>query len=418
MRRKRKLPPGLYRRKSKRKDGKVIELPMIWCSYYKNGLLEREPTGTLDDVEAALAYRHARLAETGQVRAQRRRVASVKVQDLLDLAVRYYGNEDQTVPPGMYETLNYALGHLKTDAVQFPQLDDLRCEWRRGGIRYHKDKDGKITERPKYRVRPVSKSTCNRYLAFLSCGYTRALPELGIPWPATLTIPYYSEPKNPRPIPPDLLEAVFAAMASSYRRPSQDLVQRAMADARAFFDAHPSAAFEHTYDDGRVLVKHGARGRLSVSVWRPEPEAHQKFLRFLYVAGPRKGQVLDTQADQYTPATGTLRWTDEDTKTGLPTSSPIRAKRGRFSTGSSRTVIQRAASSSRSTASRSRRITSTARGPARIVISGCRSGGRTAATRFTICGTPTCRTRTKRASRPALSWPTRTMCRSRPCSTT
>jgi integrase len=49
-----------------------------------------------------------------------------------------------------------------------------------------------------------------------------------------------------------------------------------------------------------------------------EPEARVKFLRFLYAVGPRKGQVLATRAEQLTPATGMMHWTDEDTKQEQP----------------------------------------------------------------------------------------------------
>jgi integrase len=79
----------------------------------------------------------------------------------------------------------------------------------------------------------------------------------------TMIVPHLSEPKNPRPIPPDVLDAIVAGMTS-------------------------------------------------------EPEPRRKFLRFLYLVGPRKGQVLRTRAEQFTPATGQVRWTDADTKTGLP----------------------------------------------------------------------------------------------------
>jgi len=34
--------------------------------------------------------------------------------------------------------------------------------------------------------------------------------------------------------------------------------------------------------------------------------------------GPRKGQVLATRAEQFTPATGRMHWTDEDTKQEEP----------------------------------------------------------------------------------------------------
>jgi len=59
-------------------------------------------------------------------------------------------------------------------------------------------------------------------------------------------------------------------------------------------------------------MKTSARGE------KPEPGARVKFLRFLYLAGPRKGQVLATRVEQYNPATGTMSWTDEDTKAGVP----------------------------------------------------------------------------------------------------
>ena len=36
------------------------------------------------------------------------------------------------------------------------------------------------------------------------------------------------------------------------------------------------------------------------------------------LVGSRKGQTLTTRADQFTPATGTVRWTDEDTKQDQP----------------------------------------------------------------------------------------------------
>jgi hypothetical protein len=51
---------------------------------------------------------------------------------------------------------------------------------------------------------------------------------------------------------------------------------------------------------------------------RAKPSPDGRFLRFLLVAGPRKGQVLGTLAEQFTPATGTVAWTDEDTKQALP----------------------------------------------------------------------------------------------------
>jgi integrase len=107
-------------------------------------------------------------------------------------------------------------------------------------------------------------------MAFLRRGYTLGKEKLGIVH-TTLKFPQFTEPKNPRPIPPDVLATIFEAM-----------------DARD--------------DEGRRL----------------EPEARVKFFQFLTVAGPRKGQVLHTLAEQFTPATGTMRWTDEDTKTGLP----------------------------------------------------------------------------------------------------
>src|SRR5439155_7510555 len=111
-----------------------------------------------------------------------------------------------------------------------------------------------------YRVRPINETTCNRYMAFLSKGYTLGKKKLGIVHP-TLVFPHLTERKNPRPIPPDAHASIFAP--------------------------------EHTAS---------------------EPEPRVKFLRFLYLVGPRKGQVLATRADQFTPATGRVHWTDEDTK--------------------------------------------------------------------------------------------------------
>src|SRR5689334_9066493 len=91
MRSKKKLPPGLYRRKKKRADGTVTELPTIWCFWYVRGQKQPERASTkTEDVEDALRFLHARKAETGHARAQRRRRASVKVKDLLDLVVRFY----------------------------------------------------------------------------------------------------------------------------------------------------------------------------------------------------------------------------------------------------------------------------------------------------------------------------------------
>jgi integrase len=259
MRSKSKLPAGLYRRK---KNGR--ELPTLWCWYYRPGCKQpmRESTRT-DDVETAERFRHARLAETGQVRAQRRHRTTVRVKELLDLVVKDYGDEGREVPPGIYESLNYALGHLRAvEEVESTMLDDLCREWRRGGVRWQKDAAGTVTERPTERVRPVTQTTCNRYIAFLRRGYTLGKKKLGVVHP-TLSFPQYTEPKNPRPIPPDAVDGIFAALDS-------------------------------------------------------EPEPRAKLLRFLYLAGPRAGQVLGTLAGQFTPATGTVSWTDEDTKQGLP----------------------------------------------------------------------------------------------------
>jgi integrase len=253
-----KLPKGLYRRRNRA----GAELPTIWCWYYAPGSKQpsRESTET-EDVEEALRFRHARLAETGQARAHRRRRASVRVKDLLDLAVKDCTDEGREVPPGKYEALNHALGHLRAvEDVESTTLDDLCREWRRRGIRWHKDAEGTVTERPDDRVRPISAATCNRYMAFLRHGYVLGKEKLGIVHP-TLTFPQFSEPKNPHPIPPDVLETIFAHLA-------------------------------------------------------PEPRA--QLFRFLHLAGPRVGQVLGTLASQFTPSTGTIRWTDEDTKQGSP----------------------------------------------------------------------------------------------------
>ena len=279
MRRKTKLPPGLYRRKKKRKDGTVVELPTIHCFWYVPGQKQAERTSTgTEDVDEALRFLHARKAETGHARAQRRRRSTVRVQELLDLVVKDYADEGQELPRGKYGALNYALGHLRAvEDVQTTTLDDLCREWRRHGIRWHKDAAGVVSERTDdhaeradYRVRPIAGTTCNRYMAFLSRGYSLAKEKLGIVHP-TLAFPHFTERKNPRPIPPDLLGAIFEA-----------------GEARD--------------DEGRWLV----------------PEARVKFLRFLYLVGPRKGQVLATRADQFTPATGTMHWSDEDTKQDQP----------------------------------------------------------------------------------------------------
>lgn len=263
MRSKKKLPPGLYRRKKKLVDGTVVELPTLWCRWRVPGRrhAERESTKTTD-VDEALRYLYAKKAETGHVRAVRRRREHVKVQELLDLVVKNYGDEEQQVPPGMYETLNFALGHLRAEDVEADQLDELCREWRRHGIRWHKPPTGDPVERPAQRVRPVTKATCNRYMAFLARGYALGREKLRLKQ-LTVIVPHYSEPKNPKPIPADILAAIWTGMAD-------------------------------------------------------EPEARMKFLRFLYLVGPRKGQVLGTQAEQFTPSTGTLRWSDEDTKAGVP----------------------------------------------------------------------------------------------------
>src|SRR3989442_765388 len=168
MRAKTKLPPGLYRRK---KNGR--ELPTIHCYWYVRGQPQpaRKSTGTTD-VEEALRFLYARKAETGQARAQRRSRARVTVRELLDLVVKDYQDEGQETPRGKYEALNYALGHLTVEQLERPQLYELCREWRHHGVRWHKDAAGTITERPQTRQRPLSKATCNRYMAFLSRGYT------------------------------------------------------------------------------------------------------------------------------------------------------------------------------------------------------------------------------------------------------
>jgi integrase len=222
------------------------------------------------------------------------------VKELLDLVVKDYADEAQDVPNGMYEALNYALGHLRAvEDVESTQLDELCREWRRRGIRWQKDAAAKLTERPACRVRVLTPATCNRYMAFLRRGYALGKEKLGIVHP-TLKFPQSSEPKNPRPIPPDLLAAIFEAM-------------------------------EARDDQGQRL----------------EPEARVKFFRFLTLAGPRKGQVLRTLVEQFTPATGTNPGRTRTRRPAFRTSSPTPARPGSFSSGSSSIATRRAATSSR-----------------------------------------------------------------------
>jgi len=210
---------------------------------------------------------HARKA----VRAQRRHRVSVRVQELLDLVVKDYGDERRKVPEGMYEALNYALGHLRAvEDVASTQLDELCREWRRRGVRWQKDAAGAVTERPAYRVRRLTPSTCNRYMAILRRGYTLAKVKLGLIHP-TLTFPGFTEPKNPRPIPPDILTAIFEAL-----------------DARD--------------DEGRRL----------------EPEARVKVPPLPRGRGAPQGTDAPHARGAVHSATGTMRWTDEDTKQGRP----------------------------------------------------------------------------------------------------
>lgn len=233
-----------------------------WMQYYVPG--ERKPmrcsTKTADEAEARRIL-HARLAECGRMRAARVQQASVTVKDLLDLAVADYQKDGKTVPWGHYAALHHALGHLKAfEDIESTTLDALCEEWRKHGIRIEKDADGVVAEREAYRVRPLAGATLNRHMSFLSLGYTLAKKKLALVH-ATLCFPSYEEPKNPHPIPPDVLADIFQHLC-------------------------------------------------------PPPRAN--FLRFLVVAGPRKGQVLDTLASQFTSAIGEMRWTDEDTKSGLP----------------------------------------------------------------------------------------------------
>jgi integrase len=173
-----------------------------------------------------------------------------------------YTDRGQTVPPGFVKAWMAVLGTARAIDVRRDNLDTIVRMWRKSGIRWEK--------RDPKRVRPITAATANRLVAFLRRGYSLGREKLNLAHP-TLTFPHQEERRNPRPIPPDILADIFEAMDAT-----------------------------------------DAKGR------RLEPLPRAKFLRFLAVAGPRKGQVLRTRAEQYTPATGTLRWTDEDTKQGLP----------------------------------------------------------------------------------------------------
>jgi integrase len=132
-------------------------------------------------------------------------------------------------------------------------------------IRWHRPLGAEESvQRPKDRIRPISPATANRHVALLRRAYGLGREKLGLVHP-TLTFPMTKERKNPRPIPEEVLADIFGAMEALH-----------------------------------------------------ESEARRRVLRFLYLAGPRKGQVLATRVEQFSSATGMVTWEPEDTKSETP----------------------------------------------------------------------------------------------------
>src|SRR5262245_62578754 len=138
----------------------------------------RESTYTEDEGKARQLLRE-RLAERGHVRAQRREVEELLVDDLLDLYVLDCADKGQPMQQGRVEPWRAALGHMKALEVKRVQLDELCRRWRKHGPVWGAGErllsDGtRITwkKRDKKRVRPISRGSCNRLVAVLRRAYS------------------------------------------------------------------------------------------------------------------------------------------------------------------------------------------------------------------------------------------------------
>jgi len=125
-------------------------------------------------------------------------------------------------------------------------------KWRAKGITWPGRKPGC--------VRPLNKSTVNRYMAFLRRAYNLGKEKLGLV--TGLTFPHLKETNVGRAIPAAILQAILGAEA--------------------------------------LTTKWPIRG---------------EFFRFKYLSGVRRGQLLQTQLAQFQPDTGMMTWRPDQTKT-------------------------------------------------------------------------------------------------------
>ena len=137
-------------------------LPTWWIKYYVPGRTKpiRESAKTSDEQEARRLL-HARLAEATPLRVERLARSEVTVGKLLDLVRDDYGDHGRTLPPGILDAWQAVLGAARAVDVRRDHLDAITRRWRSTGPEWPGRK----------RVRPLDRSTVNRYIAILRRAY-------------------------------------------------------------------------------------------------------------------------------------------------------------------------------------------------------------------------------------------------------
>src|SRR5262249_7816336 len=143
---------SIYRLKNRR--GKL--LPTWWIKYYTPGRKApiRESTRSSNEEEARRLL-HARLAQAAPPRIEPRARSAVTVAKLLDLVRDDYADQGRTLPPGILDAWRAVLGAVPAIDVRRDHLDTIARRWRTAGP----DWPG----RDRARVRPLDRSTVNRY---------------------------------------------------------------------------------------------------------------------------------------------------------------------------------------------------------------------------------------------------------------
>jgi len=193
-----------YVYRPKGRDGQ--ETRWYWLRYPIEGQRQwaREVTDPrTDERDVALRQLRTRQAEHPRERRVRITAQTVTINQLLDLFVADYRRHGRSFQYERVEVWRATLGPVRAHDVQLAHLEELCDHWRRVGVSF--------PGRARSHVKPVSGTTCNRYVAVLRHAFMLGRTHYQLLTP--LVFPHYTERARTYHVSPAKWAAIGAVMA-------------------------------------------------------------------------------------------------------------------------------------------------------------------------------------------------------------